>query len=67
MAIEQFISEEDVLWQGITGRNYNLLCPSEKTAMFLRVAPMILGIYAEFGYKYDGLDDAKALLEYLET
>ena len=65
MAIEQFIPDEEY-WKGITGRYYDLLTPIEKTAMFLRVAPLILEIYAEFGYKYDGLDDTKALLEYLE-
>lgn len=60
MANEEEEIELTVAWKGLTAY-FKHLSVAEKRAMFLRATPIIIGIYKEFGYRFDGLEDAQIM------
>ena len=54
--------ELDSFWKELTS-NFGVLTIEEKKAIITRTAPMIIGIYEEFGYRFDGLDNARDIIK----
>ena len=54
----------DKIWKELTG-NFSVLESKEKKEMITRCAPVIISVYEEFGYQFDGIENARDIVESL--